>query len=83
MSLSPVSRGHFLKQCLMPSYFSLLSIKNSYIINKTYEINERQYYILYVHGHYHYVICEGGPVLKTPVVSTTHDSDVRTRSPDS
>jgi hypothetical protein len=68
---------------LMPSYFSLLCIKNSYIINKTYEINELQYYILYVHGRYHYVIRDGGPVLKTPVVSaTTHDSDVRTRPPD-
>ena len=57
-------------------------MKNSYIINKTYEINELQYYILYVHVHYHFVILDGGPALKNPIVSTTHDSDVRTRPPD-
>jgi hypothetical protein len=57
-------------------------MKNSYIVNKTYEINELQYYILYVHVRYHFVICDGGPALKIPLVSTTHDSDVRTRPPD-
>jgi hypothetical protein len=57
-------------------------MKNSYIINKTYEINELQYYILYVHVHYYFVILDGGPALKNPIVSTTHDSDVRTRPPD-
>jgi hypothetical protein len=63
--------------------FSLLCMKNSYIINKTYEINELQYYMLYVHVHYHFVIRDGGPVaLKISIVSTTHDSDVRTRPPD-
>jgi hypothetical protein len=63
--------------------FSDICMKNSYIINKTYEINELQYYILYVHVCYHFVIRDdGGPVLKTPIVSTTHDSDVRTRPPD-
>jgi hypothetical protein len=36
-------------------------MKNSYIINKTYEINELQYYILYVHVHYHFVILDSGP----------------------
>jgi hypothetical protein len=30
-------------------------MKNSYIINKTYENNELQYYILYVHVHYHFI----------------------------
>jgi hypothetical protein len=39
-------------------------MNNSYIINKTYEINELQYYILYVHVCYHFVICDGGPALK-------------------
>jgi hypothetical protein len=57
-------------------------MKNSYIINKTHEINELQYYIVYVHVCYHFVIRDGGPALKIPIVSTTHDSDVRTRPPD-
>ena len=48
-------------------------MKNSYIINKTYEINELQYYILYVHVCYHFVIRDGGPDFKIPIVSTTHD----------
>jgi hypothetical protein len=60
----------------------IICMKNSYIINKTYEINELQYNILYVHVHYHFVIRDGGPALKNPIVSTTHDSDVRTRPPD-
>jgi hypothetical protein len=34
-------------------------MKNSYIINKIYEINKLQYYILYVHVHYHFVIRDG------------------------
>jgi hypothetical protein len=38
-------------------------MKNSYIINKTYEINELQYYILYVHVCYHFGILDGGPAL--------------------
>ena len=57
-------------------------MKNSYIINKTYEINVLQCYILYVHVCYHSVIHDGEPALKIPIVSTTHDSDVRTRPPD-
>jgi hypothetical protein len=57
-------------------------MKNSYIINKTYEINVLQYYILYVHVHYHFGIRDSGPALKIPIISTTHDSDVRTRPPD-
>jgi hypothetical protein len=58
-------------------------MKNSYIISKTYEINELQYYILYAQVCYHFVIRAGGPALKISIVSTTHDSDVRrTRPPD-
>jgi hypothetical protein len=57
-------------------------MKNSYIMNKTYEINELQYYILYVHVCYHFGILDGGPALKIPIVSTAHDSDVRTCPPD-
>jgi hypothetical protein len=57
-------------------------MKNSYIINKTNEINELQYCILYVHVRYHFVICDGRPALKIPIVSTAHDSDARTRPPD-
>jgi hypothetical protein len=29
-------------------------MKNSYIINKTFEINELQYFVLYFHGCYHF-----------------------------
>jgi hypothetical protein len=46
------------------------------------KINELQFYILYVHVRYHFVICEGRPALKIPIVSTTHDSDARTCPPD-
>jgi hypothetical protein len=57
-------------------------MKNSYIINKTYEINELQYYILYFHVRYHFIIHDGRPALKIRIVWTTHDSDVRTRPQD-
>jgi hypothetical protein len=62
--------------------FTIMYEKLIYYQYKTYEINELQYYILYVHVCHHYVICNGGPALKIPIVSTTHDSDVRTRPPD-
>jgi hypothetical protein len=56
------------------------------LINETYEINELQYYtvLLYVRVRYHFVIRDSGPALKLkiPTVSTIHDSDVRTRPPD-
>jgi hypothetical protein len=57
-------------------------MKFSFFNNKTYEINELQYYILYVHARDHFVIGDCRPAMKIHIVSTTHDSDVRTGPPD-